>query len=611
MKIKRHKKILFFGGFVLIIILIVVFSVFNFRKSELPVACDDRGLKNCLTENLPYKNSNLSIEVRVDDLLSRMTTEEKIGQMALVEKKSVYKQADLAHYGIGALLSGSGAKPKNNTGQDWLLMVNEFQKSAQKSRLGIPILYGADAIHGQAAFPGQVIFPHQIGLAAANNSNLVEQIGRATTKQLNRTGIYWNFAPNLDIAKDIRWGRYYETFGPNPQIVANLGTAFINGSQSEDNFGLEMLTTAKHFIGNGDMTWGTSINRNFKMDQGETQASEMQLRQIHLPPFQAAILAGVGSIMVGLNKIDQEQVSANKYWITDVLKGELGFQGFVVSDWYGVYEVAPSKYDSLVRAINAGIDLVMLPFDYKGFIYYTKQAVKRGDIPQERIDDAVRRILTAKFKAGLFDRPLNDNYEYSELEKAEEQNLAREVVRQGVVLLKNKNEVLPIDRSIQNIKVAGSSADNLGHQLGAWSIEWQGIDGKWIEGTTVLDGIMKIAGQNQKIQYNQLADFEKEEKADLGIAIVGEEPYAEGWGDNPAPTLSQKDLQTIEKLKKQSKKLIVIIISGRPLDIKKYSDDWDGIIAAWLPGTEGVGIADVIFGDYPFIGKLPMEWMVE
>ena len=611
MKKIKYKKIALVGSLISLIILIFVFSFFKFRQPEPLAFCDAQGLKDCLTENLPYKNANLSIEERVSDLLSRMTIEEKIGQMALVEKKSIHEKEDLAKYGIGALLSGFGAKPEPNTGQAWLEMVNEFQKSAAESRLQIPLLYGVDAIHGQAAFSGQVIFPHQIGLAATNNSELVEQIARVTTKQLNRTGIYWNFSPNLDVAQDVRWGRYYETFGSNAQTVAGLGFAFIKGSQNKDVYGLEALTTAKHFIGNGEMGWGTSINSNFKIDQGETLAEEIKLRQIHLPPFKAAIDAGVGSIMVGLNKINQQQVSANKYWITDVLKTELGFKGFVVSDWYGVYEIESSKYNSLVRAINAGIDLIMLPFDYKSFIDYSSQAYKRRDISQTRIDDAVRRILTAKFQAGLFDRPLKEKYEYLESEKAQEQVLARQAVCQSLVLLKDKNHLLPIDRSVRSIKIAGSGADNLGRQAGAWSIEWQGIDGKWIEGTTVLEGLTEVGGQNQKIQYSQSADFEKEEIADLGIAVVGEAPYAEGWGDNPSPALSPEDLQTIEKLKKQSKKLIVIIISGRPLDIKKYSATWDAVIAAWLPGTEGAGIADIIFGDCAFTGKLPTEWKIE
>lgn len=611
MKKTKHKTIIFIGSLVMAIIIIFVFSFFYFRELEEPAPCDQRGLKNCLTENLSYKNPNLSIEERVDDLLSRMTMEEKIGQMALVEKNSIHEKKDLANYGIGALLSGFGAKPEPNTGQAWLEMVNEFQKYAGASRLEIPLLYGVDAIHGQAAFSAQVVFPHQIGLAATNDPELLEQIAQVTAKQLNRTGIYWNLAPNLDVSKDPRWGRYYETFGSNTQTVTNLGTAFIKGLQNQDAYGLKVLATAKHFIGNGEMTWGTSINSNFSIDQGETRLSEAQLRQTHLLPFEAAIEAEVSSIMVGLNKIEQEQISANRYWLSDVLKNELGFKGFVVSDWYGVYEIEASRYNSLVRAINAGVDLVMLPFDYKSFIYYTNEAYKRGDISEKRIDDATRRILTAKFKAGLFDRPLKENYEYPQLEKEREQNLARQAVRQSVVLLKNENSALPITSSVQSIKVAGSSADNLGRQLGAWTIEWQGIDGNWIEGTTILQGIIEKAGQRQEIQYSQLANFEEEEMVDLGIAVVGEAPYAEGWGDNLYPTLSQEDLNTIERLGNQSEKLMVIIVSGRPLDIKKYSNDWDGIVAAWLPGTEGTGIADIIFGDYTFTGKLPVVWEIE
>lgn len=611
MKEIKHKNIIFIRSIVLIIILIIAFSLFYLSALESPSPCDSRGLKNCLTDNLPYTNPNLSIEERARDLLSRMTIKEKIAQMALVEKNSIYYKEDLASYGIGALLSGFGAKPEPNTGQNWLEMTNEFQRYARKSRLEIPILYGVDAIHGQAAFPGQVVFPQQIALAAAGDIELVENIAHITARQLNRSAIYWNFSPNIDVAQDFRWGRYYETFGSDVEIVSSLGAALIKGYQDKDDYGMKVLASAKHFIGNGEMTWGTSINSNFKIDQGETKLNEAQLRKTHLPPFKTAIEAGVSSIMIGLNKIDGQQISANKYWISDVLKNELEFNGLVLSDWYGVYEINPSKYKSLVSAINAGIDMLMLPFDYKSFIYYTNQALRNGDISQERIDDAVYRILTTKFKAGLFDRPLNSSYQYSESETAEDQALARQAVRQSLVLLKNKNAVIPIGQSVKSIKVAGSSANNLGRQLGAWTIEWQGVDGNWLEGTTILGGIIKQAKENQKIQYSQSADFETEEIVDLGIAVVGEAPYAEGWGDNPSPALSQADLQTIKQLQKQSRKLIVIIVSGRPLDIKKYSDSWDGIIAAWLPGTEGSGVADIIFGDYEFSGKLPVEWEIE
>jgi len=564
---------------------------------------------SCHEKNLPYQNVSLSIDVRVDDLLSRMTITEKIGQMALVEKNSIKDLNDIAKYGLGSLMSGGGAKPDDNTPAGWLQMINNFQSYSQKTRLATPLFYGADANHGNGNVPGATIFPHFIGLGASNDPKLVGDIARATAEEVAATGINWVFSPDLDVTTDLRWGRTYETFGSNSELVGLLGQAYIDALQSFNGNGQSVAATAKHYIGNGSSMWGSSINKNFSIDQGNSTISDAELRRIHLAPFQKAIQSNVKSVMVGLNKWNGEKISSNKYLLTDILKGELGFQGFVVSDWYGVYEQELYKYEALVKSINAGVDMVMLPYDYQSFSENLHRAILNGDILRTRIDDAVRRILKVKIEIGLFDNPDANKSDLSIVGSKAHRDLARKAVRESLVLLENINNAIPLTKNINKILVSGSVADNIGKQSGGWTVEWQGIDGNWIPGTTILQGIKNAVSPNVKIEYNINGNFpETQSPADVGIAIVGENPYAEGWGDNIDPKLSSQDLASISNLKKNSKKIIVIIISGRPLNIKDYVNDWDAVVAAWLPGGEGQGIADVLFGDYSFTGILPIEW---
>ena len=551
--------------------------------------------------NLPYLDSSLPIDERVSDLLNHMTTQEKVGQMALVEKNSVHDPLDISRYGLGGVMSGFGGKPNPNTPQGWLDMVNTFESSSGYSRLGIPILYGADANHGHSNVPGATIFPHFIGLGATHDAGLVRQVSQATGEELRATNIYWSFSPSLDVVTDIRWGRTYESFGSDPNTVTELGKAYVEG--------LGVLATAKHYLGNGAMEWGSSQNISFAIDQGVTKIDEKTLRSVHLPPFKAAIEGGAKSVMVGLNTWEGQKISANHYLLTEVLKKELNFQGFVVTDWYGVYEISFSKYNSLVTAVNAGVDMIMLPFDYKSFVYYMEEALANGDISEERLNDAVRRILKVKFELGLFDRGANYNPDLSVLGSERNRAIAREAVQKSLVLLKDENDTLPLPKTSGHIVVAGSAADNIGRQSGGWTVEWQGIDGNWIPGTTILSGIKAAVSENTNVEFNETGDFSTDgDKADIGIVVVGEKPYAEGWGDTAHPSLDETDLQTIQKTRAASEKLVVIIISGRPLDVKGLHKQWNALVAAWLPGSEGQGVADVLFGDYPFTGKLPVVW---
>ncbi len=555
-------------------------------------------------EGAVYIDSRLPVETRIEDLLSRMTLEEKIGQMALVDKNSVENMEDVSRFGLGAILSGGGGKPTDNTPEGWRDMIAAFVDESRRSRTGIPILYGVDANHGHGNVPGATIFPHQIGLGATHDAALVEKVARATAEEALAIGSRWNFAPSLDLPTDIRWGRVYEAFSSDSILTGELGAAYVRGAQGTNAAPL-ILATPKHYLGAGSMQWDTSSNPNFRIDQGVTPQDEHALRTAYLSPFQKAIESGAQSIMLGLNSWGDTKLSASRYLVTDVLKGELGFEGFVVSDWYAVYEISDSKYFSAVTAINAGVDMVMLPFEYQLFVSDVTRAVARGDITEERIDDAVRRILRAKFSLNLFSptetRPL------SVIGSAEHRTLAREAVAQSLVILKN-NDVLPVSRNARKIRVAGSAADNIGIQAGAWTVEWQGIDGNWLPGATSILAGLREAAPHTPIEYSIDGIFVDKDIADVGIAIVGEKPYAEGWGDNPEPRISVEDLETIERLKASSRHVVVILISGRPLIVTDELAKWDAFIAAWLPGSEGSGVADVLFGDVTSTATLPLTW---
>lgn len=554
-----------------------------------------------------YHLADLPVEDRVEALLGCMTQDEKIGQMALVEKNSIHWKPDIFRYSLGALLSGSGAKPDDNTPKGWRGMLEDFQSYARRSRLGIPLLYGVDAVHGNTNVLGATVFPHSIGLGASRDADLVRRIGAATAQELAATGVHWNFSPTVDVVKDTRWGRTFETFGSDTQLVSQLGVAYLEGLQSLALSGAPVIGTAKHYLGTGAMDWGTSGNPDFKVDQGVTTVDEATLRRVHLPPFKAAVDAGVSSVMVGHTTWNGEELAASRYLLTDVLKGELGFRGFVVSDWYGVYEIPGGEYRAAVTAINAGVDMVMLPYDYKSFIGYVRRAVAEGEVSTERLDDAVRRILRAKLSAGLFDSQPPAEALESQFGSAEHRQLAREAVQKSLVLLEDGG-MLPLPKDLGRIVVAGSSAHNLGRQSGGWTVEWQGIDGNWIPGTTILDGIRQAVASTTAVEYDAAGSFTSAVgKADVGIAVVGEAPYAEGWGDSEHPALTSEDLQAIARVRAASKKTLVIVVSGRPLDMPR-SARGDASVAAWLPGTEGGGVADVLFGDYPFTGKLPLAW---
>jgi beta-glucosidase len=573
------------------------------------------------SRSAPYKDPSQPVDVRVEDLLSRMTLEEKIGQMTQVENNSIspyylFPPSKVAKYFIGSVLSGGNSSGFYSLA-DWAGLAKSYEVEAVKTRLGIPLIFGVDSVHGFGHVNGATIFPQNIGLGATRDPELVRQIGQVTAEEMRAAGIPWNFAPCVAVPQDIRWGRTYEGFSEDTALVTELSSAYIQGFQtvpkgygSSDGQTLYALATPKHYIGDGGTAWGSIhqyMYHQYMLDQGDTQVDEATLRRLFLPPYQAAVNSGAMSVMVSFSSWNGVKMHAQRYLLTDVLKGELGFQGFVVSDWGGINQVDPDYYKAVVTAINAGIDMNMVPYYYQMFFDTMKQAVMNGDITQERIDDAVRRILRAKFMLGLFENPYGDPSLAVTVGSDEHRALARQAVRKSLVLLKNDNNALPIDKNVSTILVAG--INSTGVQAGGWTLEWQGEQRNTLAGTTILEGIQELVGPNTQVLYNSLGQFASfSGRAPVGIAIVGEVPYAEGMGDRADLTLYKVDLTVINALRPKVDKLIVVILSGRPLVITDQYQTADAWVAAWLPGSEGAGVADVLFGDYLFVGKLPYTW---
>jgi beta-glucosidase len=560
-----------------------------------------------------YLNRDLTPQERAEDLLGRMTMAEKIGQMTLIEKGSVTPDA-VEEYFIGGVLSGGGGTPSQNTPEGWAEMVDSYQVGALGTRLQIPMIYGVDAVHGHNNLKGAVIYPHNSGLGATRDPDLVRRIGVATAEAMAATNIHWNYAPVLAVVQDIRWGRSYEAFGENTNLVTLLGTAYLEGLQGEDlSDPLTALATPKHYIGDGATLWGSSVTGNYQIDQGVMIATEEELREKYLPPYQASVEAGALSIMISFSSWNDTKMHAEKYLISDVLKGELGFNGFVVADWGGVDQVNPNYYQAVVASINAGIDMNMVPYSYTKFINAMERAVERGDITEDRVDDAVRRILIAKFSLGLFENPYSNPDLFDLVGTEENRGLAREAVAKSLVLLKNDNSALPLDTDDALIFLAGEGADDIGMQCGGWTISWQGSKGAITPGTTIKEAFEQTF--NGKLQYNRFGRYDNilDENgdlamADVGVVVIAENPYAEGAGDSKDLTLSDNEIELIQRVRERSQKLVVLVMAGRPLVITEALDLADAWVALWLPGTEGQGVADVLFGDLPFTGKTSFTW---
>jgi beta-glucosidase len=549
----------------------------------------------------PYRDPSEPVEARVEDLLARMTLDEKLGQMTLIEKDAV-AEGDLARLAIGAVLSGGGGAPRVNTPERWADMVDGFQAEAMTARLGIPVLYGVDAVHGHNNVVGATIFPHNIGLGAAGDPELVRRIGAATAVELLATGIPWNYAPVVAVPRDIRWGRTYEAYAGDVETVTELATAFVEGLQSVPG-PLRVIGTPKHFVADGAAAWDTSSAGDHRIDQGDAPISEEELRKVDLPPYVAAFEAGARTTMASYSSWQGRKVHGRGDLLTDLLKDELGFDGLLVSDWGAVDQVDENYYEAVVTSVNAGIDLNMVPQRYELWLDALRAGVDNGHVPIERIDDAVRRVLRVKFEIGLFEAPFARRELLDQVGSAAHRALAREAVAASLVPLTG-SEVLPLDAAADRILVAGEAGNDLGMQLGGWSISWQGSRGRTTEGTTFLEALREAS--DAEVAFSRFGRFD--ERAPVGIAVVGEEPYAEGAGDDPRPSLDEADLATIRRLRGMVDTLVVVVYSGRPVLLGEVPEVADAVVAAWLPGTEGAGLVDGLFGRTPLTGRLPFGW---
>jgi beta-glucosidase len=538
---------------------------------------------------LPYRDPSKPVPLRVDDLLTRMGPEDKLGQLIQVDRAALTTPDDVATYRIGSIASGPDSLPADPSATGWADMYDGLQRTALTTALAIPVIYGTHAVHGHNNVRGATIFPHNIGLGATRDPELVQRVGRATAEELAATGVDWTFAPCLCVARDDRSGRTYESFGEQPEIPAAM-TSIVQGLQGPAlSDPSAVLATAK-YLGDG------------------AGSSEAELRGIHLPPFQAAISAGAGSVLVSLAGWDQQRARL----INDVLKGELRFSGFVLADGAGLDKLdgAPGVTGAdIAAAYNAGIDMIAAPGDFRQFIAMLRAEVDSGRITWQRVEDANRRILTKKFELGLFERPLSDRALTANVGSTAHRDLAREAVRKSQVLLKNDDKTLPLAKRGGKIFVAGKSADDVGIQSGGWTMSSQGTSGPVTQGTTILQGIRDAVGTGATITYNRDGTgIDRTYRA--AIAVVGEKPYAGGKGDRKgALSLDKDDVKTLDRLRASGVPVVVVLVSGRPLDIASRLKDWDALVAAWLPGSEGRGVADVLFGDYAPTGKLPVTWM--
>ncbi len=566
---------------------------------------------------LPYLDRKLPVKKRVADLLSRMSLAEKAGQMTQAERNALKSQGDIAAYDLGSLLSGGGSVPTPNAPEAWAKMVDAYQLRAQATRFQIPLIYGVDAVHGHNNVIGSTIMPHNIGIGATRDPAVAERTGAVTAKEVRATGIPWDFAPCLCVTRDERWGRSYEAFGEDPALVTAMETVIkgMQGAPSGKDLDRndKVLTSAKHFVGDGGTRYGSSSTGSYTIDQGITEVTRQELEAVHLAPFAEAVRRGAGTVMPSYSSLDilgddqgPVKMHAGSEMINGVLKNRMGFKGFVISDWQAIDQI-PGDYPSDVRtSVNAGLDMIMVPTDYQDFTKTLKDEVTAGRIGEARIDDAVSRILTQKFALGLFEKPYADTSNLSAVGSAAHRAVAREAVAKSQVLLKNDGAVLPLKTS-QKVYVAGSNADDLGNQAGGWTISWQGSSGKITTGTTILEGMKKAAPG--AVTYSKDASASTEGH-DVGVVVVGETPYAEGVGDvgnGHDLELSTADKAAVDTVC-AAMKCAVLIVSGRPQLIGDRLGDIDALVASWLPGTEGDGVADVLYGRRAFTGQLPVTW---
>lgn len=550
----------------------------------------------------------------VPRLLAQMTLREKAGQLTQVEYGSITPD-EVATWAVGSVLSGGGGNHGDGSARAWRDGVEAYVDGSRRSRLGIPILYGTDAVHGHSNVRGATIFPHNIGLGATNDPDLAREIGRAAALETAATGARWTFAPCLAVPQDIRWGRTYEGFSEDPAVVAELGRAMIEGWHGDELPRDGVVACAKHFVGEGAMRWGTagSVRHpwiewwdgwgpGWQIDQGDITLDEEELRRDHLRPFEAAIDAGVGTVMACYATWRGDRIHGHHYLLTEVLKGELGFDGFVVSDWLALDQIDADYPTAVERALNAGVDMVMVPFDYQRFITTVVELVETGRVTTDRIDDAVARILGVKGRLGLLDGD-PPAVPIDVVGCAEHRSLAREAAASSAVVLVDDG-TLPIDPR-SSVLAAGPALHDIGIACGGWTITWDGGEGAITQGRTILDGLRDTL--DDRCLY-EADGHHGDQHANFGVVAVHEPPYVEGGGDRADLALPAEQVEIVKRLRENVDRLIVVVVSGRPLLLESILDDADAVVACWLPGSEGVGVADVLTGRAEASGTLPVRW---
>lgn len=542
----------------------------------------------------------------VSSLVSKMTLEQKAAQMM---QGAVYSITDdqMKSNCYGSVLSTGGGF--SNTAAGWKSRILDYQKAAMASPFPIPFLYGNDAVHGHNTVYGTVIFPHNIGIGAANDPDLTYKMGEAVAEEMKLTGVLWNFAPVVAVAEDPRWGRTYESYSTNVDIVTSLSTAFAKGQLAHG-----VMPTAKHFIGDGTVVYGTGEEGKL-IDRGDAKLSDAKLNEL-LKPYISLMNAGVKTIMASHSSVNGIKMHQSKELLTDKLKGELKFDGFLVSDWESIEHIEGANLtEKVIAAVNAGIDMLMQPTNYSDCAAIIVQAVKDGKIPQSRVDDAVSRILKVKIEMGLFDDPMQEKITAAikELGSADYRSLARQLVEKSLVLVKNQNNVLPLKKGAK-VYVVGPTANNVGVQCGGWTVDWAGkedANGQRItQGTTILEGLKAIA---KDYNLTLITDPSEAKNADVTLLCLGEKPYAEWEGDTEDLSIVGKlalggNKAAIETAKQLGKPTATLVVAGREVLLGDYLNSWDSVVMCYLPGSEGEGVANVLAGKTGFSGKLSMPW---
>lgn len=555
-----------------------------------------------------------SFDSRIRPVLASLSLEQKVGQMTQPDQMFLKSLDDIEKYHVGSVLSGGDSDPKSgNDLVSWTDMYDRCQERALRAPARIPIVYGVDAVHGHNNVIGATVFPHNIGLGCTRNAKLVEQASRITAEEVRATGINWAFAPCVAVPQDVRWGRTYEGYSSSAAIVKELGAAATMGLQrGRLDDPLAVLACAKHYVGDGGTTFGTGTLKSprsqerWPFDQGDMRVDEATLRSVHLQSYITAIAAGVGSIMPSYSSWNGEKCSGSHRLLTEILKNELGFDGFLISDYNALDQLPGDRAAQIERSINAGMDMAMVPERYAEYHTTLVELVRQGRVPMSRIDDAVTRILRAKFAMGLMDAKRNhlaDRSLHRTFGSAEHRAVARQCVRESVVVLKNDGHVLPLSKS-GSLAVAGAAADDIGIQCGGWTITWQGKAGAVTTGGTTILAAMRQAAPSVTFS----ADGSATDGAKTAVVVIGEKPYAEMMGDRSNLDLAAGDVELVKRVKATGAAVVVVLLSGRPVALDKIMDSANAIVAAWLPGTEGAGVADILFGAHKATGKLSHNW---